>query len=137
MPILQAGISNFRLPLRHLTASIEIISLETSVTGTVSLAADQKGINMSRLMRTFYDFKDRVFTLELLQEVLLAYKDSLGLSRARLSLSFNYPILKPSLRSGMQGWQYHSVSFEGIIDDLGRFRKRIHFDYVYSSACPC
>lgn len=137
VPILQVGISNFRLPLRHLTAANEIVTLETSVTGTVSLGADCKGINMSRLMRTFYDFQDRVFTLELLQEVLLAYKESLGSSRARLSLSFNYPILKPSLRSGGQGWQYYTVSLEGFIDDLGRFRKRIHFDFVYSSACPC
>ena len=28
--------------------------LETSVTGTVSLEAEKKGINMSRIMRSFY-----------------------------------------------------------------------------------
>ncbi|GHC03339.1 GTP cyclohydrolase FolE2 [Cerasicoccus arenae] len=137
VPIMQVGISNFRLPLVFLTGDQRQITLETSVTGTVSLAADSKGINMSRIMRVFYDFQDRVFDLELLEEILLRYKQELGSSRARLKLGFSYPILKPSLRSNLEGWQYYEVSFEGFLDDLNRFRKVIHFDFVYSSACPC
>jgi GTP cyclohydrolase IB len=137
VPILQVGISNFRIPLAVATRKGPPVNLEVSVTGTVALAADHKGINMSRIMRTFYDFKDRVFTLEQLEEVLLRYKSALGTSRARLRLSFRFPILKPSLRSELSGWQYYDVVFEGLVDDLDRFRKRIHFDFVYSSACPC
>ncbi len=137
VPIMQVGISNFRLPLRYMTAKGEPVTLETSVTGTVSLAADRKGINMSRIMRVFYNFKDRVFTPELLEEILLAYKESLGSSRARLRLGFSYPIIKQSLRSGLEGFQYYQCAYEGVVDDLGRFRKIIHFDFVYSSACPC
>ncbi len=137
VPILQVGISNFRLPLQYLTGSCEKVMLETSVSGTVSLSAENKGINMSRIMRTFYEFKDRVFTLEMLEEILLRYKSDLGSSRAHLRLSFNYPMLRPSLRSGLEGYQYYQVVYEGTIDDLNRFRKVIHFDFVYSSACPC
>lgn len=137
VPIMQVGINNFRLPLRYLTASCDKQTLETSVTGTVSLGADLKGINMSRIMRVFYEFKDRVFSPELLEEILIAYKQSLGSSRARLKLSFNYPLLKKSLRSGLEGWQYYQCAYEGFIDDLNRYRKVIHFDFVYSSACPC
>lgn len=113
------------------------MTLETSVTGTVSLAADKKGINMSRIMRVFYEFEDRAFTPELLEEILRSYKQSLGSSRARLKLSFSYPIKKKSLRSGLEGWQYYDCSYEGILDDLDQLRRRIHFDFVYSSACPC
>ncbi|MGC9450688.1 MAG: GTP cyclohydrolase FolE2 [Oceanipulchritudo sp.] len=137
VPIMQVGISNFRLPLRYMTAGGEPLSLETSVTGTVSLSADRKGINMSRVMRVFYDYKDRVFTPELLEEILLAYKQRIGSSRARLKLAFHYPLLKRSLRSGLEGFQYYQAAYEGILDDLGRFRKILHFDFVYSSACPC
>lgn len=137
VPILQVGISNFRLPLAVATAKGSPMNLEASVTGTVSLGADSKGINMSRIMRVFYEFKDRVFSPELLLEVLEAYKQRLGSSRARLKLSFNYPMLKKSLRSGLEGWQYYQVAYEGVLDDLGRYRKIIHFDFVYSSACPC
>ena len=44
---------------------------------------------------------------------------------------------KTSLRSGLTGWQYYPVSYEGILDEKEIFHKRIHFDFVYSSACPC
>ena len=137
VPLMQVGISDFCVPVRMLTAEEESVALQIHVTGGVSLAADQKGINMSRLIRTFYDFKDRIFTLELLEEVLLRYKHELNSSRARLRLDFSYPIVQMSLRSGLEGYQYYDVALEGVIDDLDRFRKRIHFDFVYSSACPC
>ncbi len=136
VPILQTGISNFRLPLSILTEKSETLKIEVSVTGSVSVAAEAKGINMSRIMRTFYNFKDRVFTLELLEEILLRYKADLGSSRARIRLSFSYPVLQKSLRSNLEGYQYYQVVYEGILDDLNRFRKRIYFDFVYSSACP-
>lgn len=137
VPILQVGIHNFRLPLRYLTAAGEQRELETSITGTVSLGADHKGINMSRIMRVFYDYKERVFDHDVLEEILMRYKHDLNSPRARLKLSFAYPIMQRSLRSNLEGWQYYDVSFEALIDDLDRVRKRIHFDYVYSSACPC
>ena len=74
VPILKVGISNFRLPLSYITSSSDTMTLETSVTGTVSLEANQKGINMSRIMRVFYTYQERVFTPDLLKEILLQYK---------------------------------------------------------------
>jgi GTP cyclohydrolase I len=137
IPILQVGIAGFRLPLSFLTAKNEQITLEATITGTVSVSAEQKGINMSRLMRVFYEFKDRVFTPELLEEILLRYKQEMQCTRAHLRVAFNYPMLQPSLRSGLAGYQYYQVVYEGTICDLNWFRKFIHFDFVYSSACPC
>lgn len=137
VPILKVGISNFRLPLRYITPSSDTHRLETSVTGTVSLEANQKGINMSRIMRVFYEYQERIFTPDLLQDILMAYKDEIRAHRAQLKLEFEYPILKPSLRSGLEGWQYYRCAFEGKVDELNRFRKYLHFDFIYSSACPC
>lgn len=137
VPILKVGISNFRLPLRFITASSDTQTLETSVTGTVSLEAGQKGINMSRLMRVFYTFQERIFTPDTLLEVLLKYRTELSAQRAQLRLDFEYPILKPSLRSGLEGWQYYKSAFEGRLNESDRFQKFIHFDFIYSSACPC
>ena len=58
----QVGIHNFRLPLKYKTRNGNSITLETKVTGSVSLDAHKKGINMSRIMRSFYEFKqDYVF----------------------------------------------------------------------------
>jgi GTP cyclohydrolase I len=88
-------------------------------------------------MRTFYEFKDRVLSHELLEEILLRYKKDLECSRARILVEMRYPLLRPSLRSGLEGWQYYRVILEGTIDDLDRLRRYVHFDFVYSSACPC
>jgi GTP cyclohydrolase IB len=137
VPIMQVGISGFRVPLKYATRGKGQTTLETSVTGTVSLAADFKGVNMSRLMRVFYSYEDRVFTPELLEEILRDYKTQIGSSRAQLKLAFAYPIRKQSLRSDLSGWQYYDSSYEGCLDDLDVFTRRIHFDFVYSSACPC
>ena len=137
VPILQVGISGFRLPLRYVGPDGEDLCLETKVTGTVSLDADKKGINMSRIMRTFYDFKDETFSPEVLGKVLRVYKDRLDSREARLKTAFSYPMEQESLRSGLRGIQYYDCSFEGIIDLADRFRQIVHFDFVYSSACPC
>jgi GTP cyclohydrolase I len=137
VPILQVGSSNFRLPLRYGTPSGDPAPLETAVTGTVSLAAGRKGINMSRIIRGFYAFKDRVFTPQTLGEILRRYKSDLGAARARLRLAFNYPLLQTSLRSGLAGYQYHQCAYEGILDERDCESLFIHFDYVYSSSCPC
>ena len=137
VPIQHVGISGFHLPMLVATRDGKPAPLECTVTGSVSLAADRKGINMSRILRTFYEFKDRVLSHELLEEVLVRYKKDLDCSRARILVEFRYPILQKSLRSGLEGWQYYRAILEGSIDDLDRLRRYVHFDFVYSSACPC
>lgn len=137
VPIIQVGISDFRIPLYFRGKSGERQRLEASVTGTVGLQKDFKGINMSRIMRVFYEFKERLFTVDTLADVLDAYQVRLNSNTAHLTVKFAYPMLKQSLRSGLEGYQYYDVAYEGRVDASGRFRKFIHFDFVYSSACPC
>ena len=43
------GIHNFKLPINYLQRDGDPIKLETSITGTVSLEGEKKGINMSRI----------------------------------------------------------------------------------------
>lgn len=137
VPIQQVGIHNFKLPLKYRTKSRETLTLETSVTGTVSLEAELKGINMSRIMRTFYDHKDEVTTGEWMGKVLKNYLRNIASKDARLKISFSYPMLRESLRSGLSGYQFYNVAFEGVMTHTGAYRRFIHFDFVYSSACPC
>ena len=137
VPIQHVGISGFRLPMFVISRDGKPVPLECTVTGSVSLSADRKGINMSRIMRTFYEFKDRVLSHELLEEVLIRYKKDLECSRARILVEFRYPIVQKSLRSGLEGWQYYKATLECTIDDLDHLRRFVHFDFVYSSACPC
>lgn len=137
VPIQQVGIHNFKLPLKYRTKGGKILTLETSVTGTVSLEADLKGINMSRIMRTFYDHRNEVTTGEWMGRILKAYLRKVETKDARLKIAFSYPMLRKSLRTDLEGFQFYDVAFEGVMTRDGRYRRFIHFDFVYSSACPC
>ena len=135
------GISNFRLPIRYRLRPgsdnpAGEITLETSVTGTVSLEADKKGINMSRIIRSFYGHAEREFSCEVMAAALDGYKDHLDSFDARLMMRFSYPAQIGSLRSGLRGWQYYDIAME-IADQGGQRLKAIHLDYVYASTCPC
>ncbi|MFN6976976.1 MAG: GTP cyclohydrolase FolE2 [Gemmobacter sp.] len=134
--IQHVGISNFRLPIRFRTRDSGDVTLETSVTGSVSLEAGKKGINMSRIMRSFYAHADRSFSFGVIEAALDDYKADLGSFDARIQMRFSFPMKVESLRSGLSGWQYYDIALELV--DIGGLRKKImHLDFVYSSTCPC
>lgn len=137
VPIQQVGVHNFKLPLKFRAKKGEVHTLEAKITGTVSLEAELKGINMSRIVRSFYDHKEEVFTGEKMGTILRAYLRKVETKDARLKVSFSYPMIHQSLRSELEGFQYYDVAFEGVMTSDGTYRRFIHFDFIYSSACPC
>ncbi|TNF62949.1 MAG: GTP cyclohydrolase I FolE2 [Rhodobacteraceae bacterium] len=134
--IQHVGISNFRLPIRFRTRDNGDMTLETSVTGTVSLEADKKGINMSRIMRSFYKHADRTFSFGVVEAALDDYKADLDSFDARIQMRFSFPVKVKSLRSGLEGFQYYDIALE-LVERGGLRQKIMHLDYVYSSTCPC
>ncbi len=130
------GISNFRLPIRFHTRDDGDLTLETSVTGSVSLEAEKKGINMSRIMRSFYKHAERTFSFEVIETALDDYISDLDSIDARIQMRFSFPMKITSLRSGLEGYQYYDIAME-LVEHDGVRRKFMHLDYVYSSTCPC
>ncbi len=134
--IQHVGISNFRLPVRFRAREGGEVQLETAVTGSVSLEANKKGINMSRIMRSFYKHAETSFSFEVIGAVLDSYLADLESYDARIQMRFSYPMLKRSLRSGLEGYQYYNVALE-MVKSAEETRRIVHLDYVYSSTCPC
>lgn len=134
--IQHVGISNFRLPIRYRTRGNGPVTLETSVTGTVSLEAEKKGINMSRIMRSFYGHAEREFSYQVIEHALEDYLKDLGSFDARIQMRFSFPVKVESLRSGLSGWQYYDIALE-LVDKAGVRKRLMHLDFVYSSTCPC
>lgn len=134
--IQHVGISNFRLPIRYHVRGGSDVVLETSVTGTVSLEAEKKGINMSRIMRSFYAYAEKSFSYKVIERALEDYKRDLDSFDARIQMRFSFPMKIESLRSGLSGWQYYDIALE-LVDIGGQRKTLMHLDYVYSSTCPC
>jgi len=134
--IQHVGISNFRLPIGFRTRDNGNLTLETSVTGTVSLEAEKKGINMSRIMRTFYRHAEETFSFDVIERALDDYKTDLESFDARIQMRFSFPMKIDSLRSGLSGYQYYDIALE-LVETAGVRKRIVHLDYVYSSTCPC
>lgn len=135
-PIQHVGISNFRLPIRYRRKAGEPLVLESRITGSVSLAADKKGINMSRIMRSFYKHAETVFSFEVMEQALEDYLTDLDSPEARLQMQLSFPMQVESLRSGLTGYQYYDIALE-LVERGAQRTKIFHIDYVYSSTCPC
>jgi GTP cyclohydrolase I len=141
--IQQVGIDGFRLPMRFAlkNAGKKEHVLEARVSGAVSLEAARKGIDMSRIMRTFYEHGADVCSPELLGRILKKYRRAHAALDARLRVAFSFPARVRSLRSGLDGWQYYEAAYEAALNGSCRggdaFRRYVEIDFVYSSACPC
>ena len=124
MAIQQVGIHNFRLPLRFLNRDGAPLMLETSVTGTVSLEAHKKGINMSRhahLLRA----PGVALQPRLAREHFARLPHFAGQPDAHLTLRFNYPMVNESLRSGLH-WLPILPGGAGSAHGSGRRRAQVH-----------
>ena len=135
--IQHVGIHNFKIPLHVMTRDGGRQQVHCSVTGSVSLDAHKKGINMSRIIRTFYEYDESELTPATLQSVVYSYLEDLESSSARIAIAFDYPLKQDSLRSGLSGYQYYPVVLETAVTPDKGIRQFIHLDFVYSSACPC
>ncbi|HMO07844.1 MAG TPA: GTP cyclohydrolase FolE2 [Paracoccaceae bacterium] len=136
VPIQHVGISNFRLPIRYRLRDGGETLIETSVTGTVGLEAEAKGINMSRIMRSFYAEAGHRHGFEVAEAALDGYLRDLGAFDARIQMRLSFPMQVTSLRSNLVGWQYYDVALE-LVDQAGMRKRMMHLDFVYSSTCPC
>lgn len=143
IPIEFVGIQGFKLPLRIREQSGNVQDVTATITGEVSLEAEKRGINMSRIIRTFYKSKDDIFSIDMLEDILRGYKKDLDSFDAHILMNFEYHMWQDALRSvddfGMKegGYQYYNITFDVNLDRSGEFKKILWVDFVYSSACPC
>lgn len=143
IPIDFVGIQGFHLPLKVRDWNGGTQEVMTEITGTVSLDAMHRGINMSRIIRTAYKSKDDIFDINKLEEVLKNYQKDLKTFDAHILMNFKYRMWQDALRSHTDegqlegGWQYYNVTFDVNLDHTGEFKKVMWVDFIYSSACPC
>ncbi len=142
-PIDYVGIHDFKLPIRIEEKGGGSQNVIASISGMVSLDAHKRGINMSRILRTFYKSKDDTFSIDRLIKVLSDYKKDLHSFTAHILMNFEYRMWQEALRSVQGngekegGWQFYNITFDTELNGAGLLRKVLWLDFVYSSACPC
>lgn len=145
IPIDYVGIAGMKFPLiigQKDGGEQEVLA---TVIGSVDLDSQSRGINMSRILRTWAIERDtiRKMSIDDLVEVVGEYRKKLNSLSAHITISFEYRMWKESLRSvdtnGNKngGWIYYPVLFDVDIDKFGNVNSVMSVSYTYSSTCPC
>lgn len=135
----KVGITKLVLPIDVGRRAGDAITVKGTVSAYVSLdSTEQRGINMSRLARCFYDHVDGKGTIQLLDmlKVVDDYKTKLPAKDGYLKVRFEYPYKQKHWREDHSGWMYYPIEFE-IEDVGGKLRTYITIKYTYNSSCPC
>lgn len=145
IPIDYVGIAGMRFPLRIKQKDGGHQEVLAIVIGSVDLDSQSRGINMSRILRTWGidNHNPRQMSIDDLIEVVNDYRKKLGSLSAHISMEFQYRMWVNSLRSVDDngepngGWQYYPVVFDVDINKYGNVTAIMDVTYTYSSHCPC
>lgn len=143
IPIEFVGIQNYQIPIVVKQRDGGTQQVLASLYGEVDCDSDAKGINMSRLGRSFFKSKDDVFDINHLEKVLRDYKNDLKSLDAHILIEFPYYLWLPALKSVKDngekegGYQVYKVIFDANMDKTGEFKKVMHVFFKYQSCCPC
>lgn len=137
------GLTNFRVPIQIKQRDGGTQQVLASIHGLCDVASTRLGLNMSRIVRTFYKSKDDIFDINNLEKILKAYQKDQQSLDANIKLEFDYYVKQDSLvsrdESGNKLWGYYIVHcvLDANIDKNGEFKKMLKVIWQYSSTCPC
>lgn len=136
----KVGISKLDFPINLLMRDGSHQLVHGVVSAYVSLDDPiQKGINMSRIVRYFYDkLEDRQgVDLDEFFEIVEDYKRELPSKNAYLKVRFELPLRKKALREDHYGWIYYPVTLEISNTEEFGIKSYLSLTYKYTSACVC
>ncbi len=137
------GLTNFKIPIQIKQRDGGTQQVLASIHGLCDVASTRLGLNMSRIVRTFYKNKDDIFDINALERILRAYQEDQQSLDANIQLEFDYYLKQDSLVSrdneGNKLWGYYIVHcvLDANIDKDGTFKKLLKVIWQYSSTCPC
>lgn len=137
------GISNFRVPLTIIQKDGNTQTVLASIHGFCDVQSYKLGLNMSRIIRTFYKNKDEVFNIDILEKILKQYQKDQESFSTNLQLEFDYYVDQESLVSvddnGNPNKGYYIVHcvLDASLNKEGEFKKKLKVYWQYSSACKC
>lgn len=141
-PLAWVGMSSIELPVRVPVAfhgKVKLVHIPAKVDFQVNLENSQvRGIHMSRLYRLLTEtVTEENLDFALLEKLVgSALSTHEGLSRhARISVRFELPLQRSSLKSGLVGWRSYPITMS-VEKIKGRSRRMIEFQVLYSSTCP-
>ncbi|USD36936.1 MULTISPECIES: GTP cyclohydrolase FolE2 [Ferrimonas] len=134
------GMSNIELPLTVTADDGQSRAVTAKVEAFVNLPNPQaKGIHMSRLYLALDQLslngELNLASMKALLDNFISSHEALS-DRARIKISFDYHLRRPSLLSDNSGWRAYPVTLVGSLNQ-GALTLEMNVDVSYSSTCPC
>jgi GTP cyclohydrolase IB len=141
----RVGIERFRIPLSFKHPDGKLMNHDCVASMFVYLGEDKTGVNMSRFCSIVQEEADEhTVNNGLFKTVLSRFRKDLRdspeeelIPQSELSLSFQYPVKQPSLKSDNWGWQYYDCKVEGVENSHDQIAMKLTVNFEYSSTCPC
>jgi GTP cyclohydrolase I len=134
------GMQDVELPIRCLQKDGSLMTVAARADLYVNLAdPDSKGIHMSRLYKIAMEqLTSQTLDFKLMNKILGLYLESHHdiSTEARIELKFELMTLRPSLKSGLEGWRSYPVHFKAETKG-GKTQYEAEVQVTYSSTCPC
>ncbi|SDI62577.1 GTP cyclohydrolase I [Ferrimonas sediminum] len=134
------GMSNIELPLTVTADDGKSRAVTAKVEAFVNLPNPQaKGIHMSRLYLALDQLslngELNLASMKALLDNFISSHEALS-DRAKIKISFDYHLRRPSLLSDNSGWRAYPVTLVGSLNQ-GKLTLEMNVDVSYSSTCPC
>ena len=123
------GITNFRVPILIRQRDGGTQQVLASIHGLCDVDSSKLGLNLSRIVRSFYKSKDDVFDINKLEDILKTYKKDQDSLDTNIQIEFDYYLKQDSLVSrddqGNKLWGYYIVHcvLDANLDKDGTFKK--------------
>jgi len=135
----KVGITKLVLPVNIKRKNRDPIIVKGTISAYVSLdKPKQRGINMSRLAKGFYNHVDSRGSVALLDliDVVEGYRQNLPAKNGYLKMRLEFPYKQKHWREPHFGWMYYPIEFE-IQNIEGQIKTFLTVKYTYNSSCPC
>jgi|TARA_Y100000310_G_scaffold314641_1_gene364210 GTP cyclohydrolase I len=134
----KVGVNNIRVPAKVRNKHFGSYDVVANTAMYVDLAADVKGVSMSRFIRTLQNHLNEVIGNNEIKTILKTIQKELGNDSkcAYIEMDFEIPVIQTSPKSKRKFPQYYDVGFRGsLIDGTFKFYQIVNVQYL--SCCPC
>lgn len=130
------GITDLKLPIKILQKDNNFQSSIATISCYVDLAADVKGISMSRLLEVLHEYTYKPLNIDIIQDVTKVIRARSKSDKCRLEIEFPYFMEKTAPVSLKKGYVHHLIKFK-CTNNLDVMDIKFETTVVVTSLCPC
>jgi len=130
------GITDLKLPIMILQKDGKLQQTIATISCYVDLAADVKGISMSRLLEVLHEYTYKPLNTDVIKDITKVIRERSKSDKCLLEIEFPYFMEKTAPVSGRKGYVNHTIKFK-CTNNLDVMEIKFGTTVIVTSLCPC